>query len=285
MAGGSAAGVLGDLSRMRFARNLARSKSWTRPGKNNAERRAGDEQARSQLLGAWIIPAVALLIALAAALLFAVGRSYREGYVLGIGLDFSQARIDWNEAIFYGYWFAADVWAISLLVVAASLLVSAGAVWLGGWVAHHFGRKDRRVKKSESSPEVRKARFLAQIFVALAIACLGILYAYGITLVAVNVGFARGRAEAEQLLAEIKKERESGDLAAVAKKRQLSWLDFTLQHDKAASKVCGFRLLCAEQLCVVYDGYSDAIQIVHLSGVRDATATVGVQTKYQTCRP
>jgi hypothetical protein len=230
-------------------------------GKNQA-----NEPERDESLRGWIAIILGVLFACSTALLFAAGHAYRLGYFYELGFDLTQLPEDFNHTSFWGFAGGtplALVWLVATLII---LLAYGLLLWLSGvlWKAMtHRWRPLGRLALHGVTPGRRiptHVKFMLAAFLLLpAIYLLAIAY-LGMAEFQ-KVGTRKGRELVQAL-------RTDANAASAKYGSQMIELRFS---SPVETVVRGYRLLCTENLCSIYDPDPNirAIRLLSLDGVRE----------------
>jgi hypothetical protein len=208
-----------------------------------------------------------LLLALLAAALFAVGQANRAGFYYQLGFDLNQVPGDFYDTIYWGYATgspAAILWSVAAV---AEFLFFAATLWLGTWAWKRAARRWPHLRKLSTSGSSRRATAAGphMLFVGLSMTTIGlagfVFLTYWMIVGAQKAGKERGTRIVEALAA---------DPTGAVAKYDTQWIEISI--DSSPSRVeKGYRLLCTERLCSIYDPTPESrgIRLVSLEGMRD----------------
>lgn len=213
-------------------------------GSTRARAEHGVESTR-----AWIgLLTGAVLVCMTAAL-YAAGRAFREGYLYQLGFDASQIPADFHETLYWGFSGGTPLAAIWLLATLIAFLGFSVLLWIadGAWSWAKLGsQRLRRIAQSSDSPRHwagTPVKLIAGAFVALPVLYLLVVAYIGLAEMH-KLGTRRGK----QLVAALET-----DAAAASAKHGLQWIEISLDSPPFERIERGYRLLCTEHLCSIYD--------------------------------
>jgi hypothetical protein len=221
---------------------------------------------RDEALRGWIAIILSVLLVCLTAGLFTAGHAYRLGYLYELGFDLAQLPEDFNETSFWGFSGGTPL-ALAWLVVTLIVLFAYGLLfWLAGvlWKAAQNRWRGLRRRAPSTATAARRVETHVKLILG---ACLVLPVTY---LVAVaylgtaelqKAGTKRGKQLVEAL-------RADAPAASAKYGTQMIELWFNSPADPVVS---GYRLLCTESLCSIYDPNPKvhAIRLVSLANVRE----------------
>lgn len=217
----------------------------------------------SESLRQWIALLAGGMVVFLAAALFGIGRAIRAGYLYSLGLDLDQVPEDFYGYLYWGYVVGTPLLVLWLGYVGIALLLIFGSSWAIGRGAKRWGWIRRMLESWENFPRKDQAtshwKYAAFAYLVFAIGYL-VLVTHLLMSQAHEVGQRAGRVEVQKLQS----------TAVASGNHQTQWIEIWL--DSTPPRVeRGYRLLCTEKLCSIYDPVSDrrTIRIIPLDGLRE----------------
>lgn len=214
----------------------------------------------SESIRQWIALLASGMVIFLAAALFGIGRAIRAGYLYSLGLDLDQVPEDFYGYLYWGYVVGTPLILLWLGYVVIALLLISGLSWAIGRGAKRWEWLRRMLESWENFPRKDQAtshwKYAAFAYLVFAVGYL-VLVTHLIMSQANELGQRAGRVEVQKL-------------QSTAGKHQTQWIEIWL--DSTPPRVeRGYRLLCTEKLCSIYDPVSDrrAIRVIPLDGLRE----------------
>jgi hypothetical protein len=222
--------------------------------------------APDEALRGWTAILLSLLIVCLTASLFGAGQAYREGYLYQFGFDLAQLPADFHDTLYWGFIGGTPlvvVWLIATLIV-----LLGGGLFL--WIAKALWKRTAnrwqsllRRRSSVASPRQRGGTHVQLIlgaFLVLPVLYLLILVRFGVAEF-YELGAKQGKLQIAALRA---------DPGAASAKHGRQWIEISF-HSPSESFVRGYRLLCTDKLCAIYDPDPKVrdVRLVFLDNVRE----------------
>jgi hypothetical protein len=226
-------------------------------GKNQA-----NQAEKGESLRAWIAIILSVLFVCSTAALFTAGHAYRLGYLYEIGYDLAQLPEDFHETSFWGFSGGlplAIVWFIATVVV---LLACGLLFWLANvlWkLATKRWQRLRRLTRISATPRPRAETHVR--FILSAFLLLPVIYLMAIAYFGVAEFQKAGTKKGKELIEALRTDAAAASAKYGTQKIEL-WLS-----SPADTVVRGYRLLCTESFCSIYDSNPEvrAIRLVSLA--------------------
>ena len=197
----------------------------------------------------WLGILSGLGLAFLTAALFCVGRANRAGYLYQLGLDLSQIPDDFYVTLYWGYFSGAPDTIIWLAAGAIMLLGTAIIVLCGDFAWTRAVRRWPRLRKLNSlfaRPSTVPSGTDVKLF-SLAMLTIVILALVVLTYLTTFLAHRAGAENGKRLIAAL-----ATNVLAAAAKYDLQWIEISI--DLSPQRVVrGYRLICTEQLCSIYD--------------------------------
>ena len=217
------------------------------------------EKSLLELIG---VPASILAI-LTTAAVYGAGTALRAGYLYQFGFDSVQIPTDFYDTLYWGYArgtpliFAWLVYSIPALALVAILY------WAGSALRRRLNKSKavRQLSARFAIPTVSPTTPIKLIAVAVLIACF--LYLLFLSFIAMGKMYEYGVRKGKERIADFE-----ADAAATAAKTETHWIE--IHFSSPAPRVeRGYRLLCTENLCSIYDPAAErkGIRLVSLDGM------------------
>lgn len=227
--------------------------------------RANEREKSESLLG-WITVLTTLFLICATTALFAAGQGYRQGYWYELGFDLAQIPSDFHETLFWGFAGGAPLFFSWLLAALIALPACGLLMWFAGasWTsAKNRWQPLRRISLPSATPGrpvSTHVKLIGSVFLFLpAIYLLGV--AYFAMAEFQKAGTKRGKQFVEAFRT---------DAIAASAKHETQWIEIWL--DSPADSVArGYRLLCTQSLCSIYDPDPKvrAVRLIALDNLRE----------------
>jgi len=224
-------------------------------------------EARSKISTSDWLGLGGLLLALLTGALFAVGQANRTGFFYQLGFDLNQVPGDFYDTIYWGYATGSPTAVVSSLVAFAEFLFFAAVVWFGRWAWKGAARRWPHLRKLSTASSSASAGTPGPhlMFVGLAMIAIGlagfVFLTYWTVVGAHQAGKERGTKMIEALAA---------DPTAAVAKYEIQWIEISI--DSSPPRVeKGYRLLCTERLCSIYDPTPESrgLRLVSLERMRE----------------
>ncbi len=225
---------------------------------------ANDPPKKAESVREWMGLLTGLMLVFLAAAMYGIGRAYREGYLYQLGLNLNQEPEDFYGYLYWGYAGGAPLLLLWLAVAALGLFGLAGisyAVrWLGSeskWVQARLDWWDRF---PQVGPPSSHRKYSAYGILVIALGYL-VFVTYLVLGQAHDSGVKRGQQVIESLAA-------SHEANAPNKVR---WIELAWSENGSLRVLAGYRLLCTETLCSIYDPAPNGggLRVVPLDGFTD----------------
>lgn len=219
-----------------------------------------------QLLG-WMTLLTTVLLVCATTVLFAAGQAFRTGYWYELGFDLVQLPSDFHETLFWGFSGGAPLlfsWLIAALVSLPGLGVLmwlAGALWK--WALDRW-RSPRRIAPRLATPPRRRAathvKLIASFFLLLPV-----IYFLVIASFATAEFQKAGTAQGQQIIQAFRT-----NAAAASAKYRMHWIEIWFDSS-TADVMRGYRLLCTERFCSIYDPDPEvrSVRLISLESLKE----------------
>jgi hypothetical protein len=222
---------------------------------NKNESAAEKKKSKSSLREWFGLLSGLMLVSLAAAL-FAIGRAYRLGLIYQYGLDASQAPEDFYGYLYWGYIGGIPLAYQWLVAAVISLTLYAGWCWITDKLSARWKwLRTATQKEKDQQPAKLHVTYLASALMVFSLGSI-VVMTYLAVAKAYEAGAQKGR---DELLA-ISKSKQTDD--------QFIELHFG-ENDERIER--GYRLLCTDKLCSIYDPGPDhkGVRVLQLDGLKE----------------
>lgn len=231
--------------------------------RSNGGTNAGE---KSESLRGWAAIVVSTLLVCSTAVLFASGHAYRLGYVYELGFDLAQLPEGFYETLFWGFSGGAPLvfaWAVGVVIASAGCGL---LVWLGDVLWERAAgrwRLLRRLPVPSARPE-RKAGTHVKLILG-AFLLLPVIYLFAMAYIGMAEFQKLGTKKGRELIEALRTDAATASAKYGIQKIEL-W--FSLPPDAV---VRGYRLLCTESLCSIYDPDPKvrAVRLISLENLRE----------------
>lgn len=202
-----------------------------------------------------------LLIAAFAGILFAVGRQNRAAFLYQLGLDIYQVPDDFNGYALGGFGTITNLAILWLIGTAGAFFVIAAITW---WLPPIWGRAKQRwpllsraARWVSESPETTPRAHGRHA--AIAIMALGSIYFVWLTRFILNQAQEAGTSRGERFITALSSDRENET------KSNTHWIQLSFPGPRPIEE--GYRLLCTEKICSIYQPDVKMVSVVPLEGL------------------
>jgi hypothetical protein len=229
--------------------------------KNRANEAEKSESARG-----WIAVLLSVLLVCSTTALFAAGQGYRLGYFYELGFDLAQLPSNFHETLFWGFSGGMPL-ALRWLVAAVIAALACGLlIWLADVLWKHATDRWRQLRRI-AIPSAKPARKVDTHVKLIAVAFLLLPLTYLLAVVYI------GMAEFQKLGSKKGKEFIEAlrtNPAAASRKYGIQKIEIWF-NSPADTVVRGYRLLCTETICSIYDPDPKVriVRLVSLENLRE----------------
>lgn len=220
---------------------------------------------QSESLRGWTGILLSVLLICLTAVLFGAGQGFRQGWLYQLGFDLAQVPSDFHDTLFWGFSGGTPL-AVAWLGAAVVALPATGLLlWLMDALWKWASRRWRLLARI-STPEKSQQPVRTHVKLILGgFLVLPVLYVLLVTYVAMAEFQKAGTKRGQQLIAALR-----ADAKAASAKYNLQWIEI-LFNSPTETVVRGYRLLCTEALCSIYDPDPKApgVRLVSLENLRE----------------
>jgi hypothetical protein len=208
------------------------------------------------------VPASILAI-LTTAAIYGAGTAFRAGYLYQFGFDSGQIPTDFYDTLYWGYARGTPLVFAWLVYSILGLALAAILYWVGSALRRRLNRSKavRQFSARFAIPTISPTTPIKLIAVAVLIACF--LYPLFLSFIAMGKMYEYGVMKGKQRIADFE-----ADAAGTAAKTETHWIE--IHFSSPAPRVeRGYRLLCTENLCSIYDPATErkGVRLVSLEGM------------------
>lgn len=225
---------------------------------------SGTRQEKSlvELLGI----SAGVLAVLATAAVYAAGAAYRTGYLYQFGFDSTQIPSDFHDTLYWGYTGGTPL-AIAWMICGTVSLLLLALIYRGANALWNRIQKRPAVrqlsKKISAAANPSAGTHVKLVAVAVLVACT--LYLVFLSYVAIGEIYESGVKKGKNRIAAFE-----SDPRAAAAKTYAKWIEISFVSP-APRVERGYRLLCTDQLCSIYDPSSKqkGVRLISLEGMTE----------------
>lgn len=225
-----------------------------------------NERESSEALRGWTAVVLSVVFVTSTAALFTAGHAFRLGHLYEFGFDLAQLPENFHETLFWGFSGGMPL-ALAWLVATVLVLLGYGLVsWLTGSVWKLMSNRWRPLRRlALRSTKPRQTGGTHTKFVLSAFLLVPLIYLLWMTYAGAAEFQKAGTKNARELIDALR-----ADPAAASAKYGIQRIELTFDAP-AETVVRGYRLLCTEHLCSIYDPDPKvrAVRLIALDHLRE----------------
>lgn len=203
----------------------------------------------------------ALMLALLAGTLFAIGRQNRSAFLYQLGLDIYQVPDDFNGYALGGFGTVMNLAIVWLIGAGGAFFVIAALTWwvppLRDWAKRRWRLFQRLTQWASESPEKTPKAYSK--YAALGILAIISIYFVWLTRLVLVQAFDAGTRRGHNLIAALRADNENST------KQNTPWIELRFAAPRPVD--AGYRLLCTDTLCSIYQSDEKSIAVIPLDGL------------------